>query len=211
MNQKHLARVHMKIHRMTIAELMLVVLVTGIGLAALRNASAAWAGAMFSITIFLMISSLLGIGLGRGARRIYWLGFAALGWSYLLLLWVPVLYEHVGRFLLAPNLFAYLEEVLQNASPPRGGLQSLPLGVLGASLTGGGFGGGVSASAQDLSDFARIGLAMEALLWALLGGRVASYFASGREPEVTTPVATSSGATAVAQQESNSGTGVRTS
>jgi hypothetical protein len=173
----------MKLPRITIAELMLVVLVIGIGLAALRNPSPAWAGAMLSITIFLMICSLLGIGLGRGLRRAYWLGFAVLGWSYLLLNHVPFLYDHVGQFLLAPNLLGYIDVLFESGSSGKGGLQSLPLEMFGAMATGGGFGGGPPASFKDLPDIVRIGLAMEALLWASLGGRVAAYFASGRDRE----------------------------
>jgi hypothetical protein len=184
----------MKHTRITIAHLILVVLVAAIGLAAIRSGSAAWAGAMFSITFFAMICSLLGVALGRGMRRVYWSGFATLGWSYLLLIYVPWLDGKVGRFLLAPNLFAYLEEVLH--PEPQGGLQSLPLEILGATATGGAFSGGVGggASVEDLSDFVRIGLAMEALLWAFLGGWVACYFASGRDREETPQVATSAGA-----------------
>ena len=45
---------------------------------------------------------------------------------------------------------------------------------------GGGFAGGTGVSV-DLGDFVQIGLAMEALLWAFLGGRVACYFASASE------------------------------
>ncbi|MGO9471476.1 MAG: hypothetical protein ACLQIB_58570 [Isosphaeraceae bacterium] len=173
----------MKRPRITIAHIILVVLVIAIGLAAIRSGSAAWAGAMFSITFFAMISSLLGAALGRGMRRIYWSGFGVLGWSYLLLIYVPWLDRMVGRFLLAPNLFAYLEEVLHSDSQGGGGLQSLPLGILAATVTGGGFGGGPSgwAGVENLSDFVRIGLAMEALLWAFLGGWAACYFASGRD------------------------------
>ena len=181
----------MKYPRMTIAEIMLVVLVAGIGLAAIRSGSPAWAGAMFSITIFAMICSLLGVALGRGLRRVYWLGFATLGWSYLLLMYVPWLHANVGRFLMAPNLFTYLEEVLHPDPQQAGsGLQSLGLGMLAATATSGGFGGG-GTGVEDLSDFVRIGLSMEALLWAFLGGRVACYFASGRDREGTPRVTAS--------------------
>jgi hypothetical protein len=173
----------MKRPQITIAQIILVVLVAAIGLAAIRSGSAAWAGAMFSITVFAMICSLLGVALGRGMRRIYWSGFATLGWSYLLLMYIPWLHGNVGRFLLAPNLFVYLEELLHADSPGGSGLQSLPLGILGATATGGGLGGGFGGGSGvgDLSDFVRIGLAMEALLWAFLGGWVACYFASGRD------------------------------
>jgi hypothetical protein len=171
----------MKRPKITIAHLIIVVVVAAIGLAAIRSGTAAWAGAMFSITFFAMICSLLGVALGRGMRRIYWLGFATLGWSYLLLVYTPWLDRMVGRFLLAPNLFAYLEEILHADSPGPSGLQSLPVGLLGAAATAGGFGGLPPAeSVEELSDFQRIGLAMEALLWAFLGGWVACYFASGR-------------------------------
>ena len=44
---------------------------------------------------------------------------------------------------------------------------------------GGGFGG--AGGVSGLTDFARIGTSMEALLWAFLGGWAARYFASGRD------------------------------
>jgi hypothetical protein len=181
----------MKHPQITIAELILLVLVAAIGLAAIRSGSPAWAGAMFSITFFAMICSLLGVALGRGRRRVYWLGFAVLGWSYLFLMYVPWLHGKVGRFLLAPNLFAYLEEVLHSDPQARSGLQSLPLGILGATATGGGFGG--AGGVEDFSDFVRIGMAMEALLWAFLGGWAACYFASGRDQASTSQVAPPAG------------------
>src|SRR2546423_9814773 len=95
--------------KVTIAQLILVVFVAAIGLAAIRSGSPAWSGALISITFFAMICSLLGIAWGRGTRRVYWSGFATLGWSYLFLIYVPWLHENVGQFLLAPNLFEQLE------------------------------------------------------------------------------------------------------
>src|SRR4051794_9671577 len=99
--------------RVTIAQLILVIVVVAIGLAAIRSGSPAWSGALFSITLFAMICSLLGIALGRGTRRVYWSGFATLGWSYLLLIYVPWLHENLGQYLLAPNLFEQIEVLLQ--------------------------------------------------------------------------------------------------
>jgi hypothetical protein len=194
----------MKRLRITIADLILVVLVAAIGLAAIRSGSAAWAGAMLSITFFTMICSLLGVALGRGTRRIYWSGFATLGWSYLLLMYVPWLHEKVGQFLLAPSLFAHLEEVLHPDPQAGGGLQSLPLGILGATVTGGGFGG--ASGVESFSDFVRIGLAMEALLWAYLGGWVACYFASGRDRASPPQVAAPAGAPEAGEQSPEDGT-----
>jgi hypothetical protein len=169
--------------RFTIGGLIVVVVVAAIGLAAIRSGSAAWAGAMLSITFFAMICSFLGIALGRAGRRVYWSGFALLGWSYLLLVYVPWFNHNIGVYLLAPNLFDSLDEVLHADPPPggggSGGLQSVPIEILSASATGGGFGGPTNVGAA--SDFRRIGMAMEALLWAFLGGWAACYFASGRE------------------------------
>jgi hypothetical protein len=161
--------------QISIAGLLLVVLVFAIGTAAIRSGSSAWAGAIFSITVYTMICSLLGVVLTRGLRRVYWSGFAVLGWSYLLLIYLPWFSENVGRFLLAPNLFESLEQILH----PESATASLSTGVF-RSMALGGFGGGGSPVAE-LSAFMRIGVALEALLWAYMGGWTARYFASGRE------------------------------
>ena len=123
-----------------------------------------------------MIASLLGVALARGARRVYWIGFATLGWSYLILIFVPWLYENVGQFLLAKNLFDVIDQALHReesvAIVSKGGFRSMAL-----------FGGGTSANRpSDLTPVQRIGSALEALLWAYLGGWAARYFASGRDP-----------------------------
>lgn len=178
----------MKRPRITIAHIILFVLVVAIGLAAIRSGSDVWAGAMFSITFFAMICSFLGIAFGRGMRRVFWTGFATLGWSYLILLYIPWLNARVGRFLLAPALFPVVEEVLHPDSQGGGGMQSLPLGPLGIAATGGGFGGGgAPPGVEDLSHFVRIGIAMEALLWAFLGGWAACFFVSAREEQPQNP------------------------
>ena len=48
--------------------------------------------------------------------RVDWSGFATLGWSYLLLIYVPWLHENIGQYLLAPNLFEQLEVLLQTTA-----------------------------------------------------------------------------------------------
>src|SRR3954467_12164122 len=132
---------------------------------------------MVSITFFAMICSLLGIALRRGTRRVFWSGFATLGWSYLLLIYVPWLHENIGQYLLAPNLFEQLEEILHPVTATLDSMQSVPLGLIGATASGGGFGG--AGGVSGLTDFVRIGTSMEALFWAFLGGWAARYFASG--------------------------------
>jgi hypothetical protein len=181
--------------RFTIGGVILVVAVIGVELAAIRSGSPEWAGAMLSITFFALLCSFLGIVLGRGMRRVYWSGFALLGWSYLFLMYVPWLATNVGQFLFAPNLFESLHEVLHPIPPGgagmggagamgvSGGLRSVPVQLIAVSATGGGFDPGPPFSAAEASDFQRIGIAIEALLWAFIGGWVACYFASGREEE----------------------------
>jgi hypothetical protein len=122
--------------RFSIRSVMALIVVIAIGMTAIVVGSAPWSGAMLSITFFTMVCSLLGVVLTRDKRRIYWSGFATLGWSYLLLMYAPWLDSKVGRFLLAPKLFPYLGEVLDVNDPGGGGLQSVPPGALGAAATG---------------------------------------------------------------------------
>jgi hypothetical protein len=174
----------MKRPRITIAHIILVVAISAVAFAAIQSGSASWAGAMTSITFFVMICSLLGVALERGIRRVYWTGFATLGWSYLILIYAPWVDQRIGRHLLAPNLFALLAEALQPVIPPTpagGGFQSVPVGVMGAAETGGGFGG---AMTPNVPEYKRIGESLEALLWAFAGGWVACYFASRRERDL---------------------------
>lgn len=164
--------------QVSIAGLVLTILVVALGLAAVRSGSPAWSGATVSIMLFALICSLLGVGLARGRRRVYWIGFASLGWSALLLLIIPWLFENLGQFLLAPNLFEYLDPILHPGereevlTPAPGGFRSM------AAMPA--FGGAAPAPrATDLSPFQKIGAALEVLLWAYLGGWAALWYASG--------------------------------
>jgi hypothetical protein len=169
------------VRQFSIRLLMAAIVLSAVGLAAIRNCSPVWSGAMLSITFFVLICSLLGVTFRRSQPRIYWIGFATLGWAYLLLSFVPSLHAYVGQFFLAPNLFAYLEQLL-HADAPMGGLQSVPVALVGASATGGGF-GGPRPVFIDPSPCIRIGVAIEALIWATLGGHAATYFASNRSED----------------------------
>jgi hypothetical protein len=175
--------------QVSIAELALVIVVVAIGLAAIRSGSAAWSGAMFSVMAFAMISSFLGVALTRGPRRAYWSGFALLGWSYLILVYVPWLNDNAGQFLLAPNLFDALDAALHGeVQVSLGGFRSMALS-----------GGGMTTSARvaELTPFQRIGVALEALVWAYLGGWAAYAFASDRHRPAAESLATGAGRTAM--------------
>ncbi len=174
--------------RISIRSIMAFIVINAVGLAAIRSGSPVWSGVMVSITFFTMVCSLLGVALTRGMRRVYWSGFATLGWSYLLLRYAPWLDSRVGQYLLAPELFPYLAELIHSEPQAAGGLQSVPVWPIGAMATGGAFGGrGGGGIAIDIRDYIQIGASIEALLWAFLGGWIACYFATGRERQETSP------------------------
>lgn len=79
--------------RVSVAGLLLVVLVAGVGLAALRSPSPALAGTLLLLTLGLLGFATLGAVYRRGPQQAPWLGFALFGWGYLVLTgpawWVP--------------------------------------------------------------------------------------------------------------------------
>jgi hypothetical protein len=75
--------------RLTIAQGMAVVLLVGLGFAALRNANDFWAIATFNLAIFLNSTALVAAIVRRGRARAAWTGFAVFGWAYLLVDLLP--------------------------------------------------------------------------------------------------------------------------
>jgi hypothetical protein len=162
--------------RFSIRAVMAVIVLAAIGLAAVRNCSPVWSGAMLSITFFTLTCSILGIAFRRKRRRIYWIGFATLGWVYLLLSFHPSLHSYVGQSFLGPQFLASLEQLL-HAEVPAGGLQSVPVEMFGVAATGGGFGGGAGPGPTLINPYPciQIGVALEAMIWAALGGYAATF------------------------------------
>ena len=62
--------------RLTIAQLMAIVLCFGFGFAALRNANAFWAGATFCFAIISVSVASVGAFARKGNGRVFWAGFA---------------------------------------------------------------------------------------------------------------------------------------
>jgi hypothetical protein len=71
--------------RFSIAGLMGVVLALSIGIVSLRSASDAWAAFILLMTLGILTLSVLGIVYRTGSRRASWVGFALLGWGYMVL------------------------------------------------------------------------------------------------------------------------------
>ncbi len=79
----------MKRFRFHLGSLVTLVLLVGIGLAALRESNAVWDSSIFSVAAgVLSISTLLAIHRTE-KKRAFWIGFALFGWAYLGLSLVP--------------------------------------------------------------------------------------------------------------------------
>ena len=129
--------------RFSIAQIMAVVLYLGFGFAALRNASAFWASATFSVAIVLVAVALAGACLGKEPGRMSWAAFAAAGGTRLgIWLFMP---EHVGGVNGIPR--ALLHQLQSYLSPGSSGgtayiaytqtcnaLDVILLGLVGAVL-----------------------------------------------------------------------------
>ncbi len=57
--------------------------------AALLNASTWWSGAMYNLTLLVLLISVLGSIFRRGPAQAFWLGFAIFGWVYGVFIWFP--------------------------------------------------------------------------------------------------------------------------
>ena len=75
--------------RFNIASLLVVVLVLGVGFAALRESDETWDSALFTLALCVLFVSILLAVHHNEARRAFWLGFAVFGWIYLGLSLVP--------------------------------------------------------------------------------------------------------------------------
>ncbi|HEV3164636.1 MAG TPA: hypothetical protein VGZ22_11460 [Isosphaeraceae bacterium] len=75
--------------RTSIRLLMILVVLTGIGMAALTHPTALWDSALLSVSALLLLSAGVAAGLLRGPRRAYWAGFTIFGLGYLLLTTSP--------------------------------------------------------------------------------------------------------------------------
>ncbi len=163
----------MRTIRFPIAALMVAVLIVALGLAALRNSSATWAGVTFLVTCAVLCLAVVGIVCDGDARRAWWLGFALFGWGYLVLaFWSSV---ELPTMVLLDAISERLGLAVQFRGGMRGmgGMRSARL--WGFDMFGGfnGFGGPGDRSIQQISH------CLWALLAALLGGIIARLLFGG--------------------------------
>ena len=99
--------------RFHIGTLVLVVLLLGIGLAALRQSDEPWDSGLFSITLIFLSTSIL-LALHRtGSSRAFWLGFALFGWIYVGLSMVP----DIEPRLITTRVLALLDSMVPRSYP----------------------------------------------------------------------------------------------
>ena len=79
----------MRRFRFNIANLVTIIFILGVGLAALRESSDLWDSGVFTLTIGVLLISILLAAHRTESRRAFWIGFALFGWVYLGLSLVP--------------------------------------------------------------------------------------------------------------------------
>jgi hypothetical protein len=75
--------------RFNIASLLGVILVLGVGIAALRESSDLWESGVFSLTLAALLISIVLAVHRTESKRAFWIGFALFGWFYLGFALVP--------------------------------------------------------------------------------------------------------------------------
>jgi hypothetical protein len=171
--------------RFSIAGLMGIVLVAAVGLAALRNASPTWAGAMGLLTCGILALAVVGLLCRGRTERPWWLGVCLFGWGYL------VLSSHWSETLASMLPTTRLLEILEPWLGP-----SRPVhGANGGGGFGAGGGGGYGGDASLSSPYVQAGHCLWALLAALLGGLLARLVFASREarPEESRPAGEETG------------------
>ena len=107
----------MRRFRFHIGTLVILVLLVGVGFAALRESDETWDSSIFSLTLgMLLISILLAIHRTEN-RRAFWLGFALFGSAYLGFFLVP----SIESRLITTKALAYLDSNVPDRSIVIGG------------------------------------------------------------------------------------------
>jgi uncharacterized membrane protein len=98
----------MRAPRVSIAGLMGCIVVVAVGTAALLTASALSASLVFTLTLCVFLTAILGMTYRRGAARAFWVGFVLFGGSYLIASFGPWFEMAVEPHLLTSRVFGEL-------------------------------------------------------------------------------------------------------
>jgi hypothetical protein len=152
--------------RFSIRTLMSAIVVSAIGLAALRNANDLWAGMMFLVALTAVGVAVMGVVILRRREQFWCAGFALFGIGYLLLAVLPWLREAFQPMLGTTYLLKELYSSITPVAPATSALAAR------AAIT---------AREAGFYTFSRVGHSLFALLSGLLGGTVAAWFYTRRE------------------------------
>jgi FG-GAP-like repeat len=197
----------MRRFRFHLGTLVILVLLVGVGFAALRESNATWDSSVFSITLGVLLISILLAVHRLASRRAFWIGFALFGWIYLALTLMP----SIESRLITTRGLAYLDSKMPRSI--RTGLgyfendsdgdmdlfvatnpQTIPPYInkgngtfedvtSAAGSNTAWFVKSLVGSSGTTEHFVRIGHSLLALIAAFLGGLLSRYFfAKNREP-----------------------------
>ena len=202
----------MRHFRFHIGTLVILILVLGVGFAALRESSDLWDSNIFTVTLAVLLIAILLTVHRMESRRAFWIGFAMFGWIYLGLTLVP----SIESRLITTKLLTYLDSKV----PVQ------PMGIYDVQITRPGSAGSANNSFQlstsikagdritiynrnraqvmyldamtgrllgrwsgTTENFVRIGHSLFALLVGWLGGQLSRrLYRASRRPEVSTSV-----------------------
>jgi hypothetical protein len=157
--------------RISVRSLMAVVLVSAIGLAALRNANDWSAGIMLLVALMATGTAILGAIFLRNRERAWWTGFALFGGAYLALTFSPWLSETFRAKLATAHLIKEMyTSKFQTPLLPRVKVTEINMdsGVTKSRW--------VTPTKPSYEHFQSVGHSLFALLAGLLGGTVAVWF-----------------------------------
>lgn len=195
---------------------MILVLLLGIGFAALRESNDLWDSSVFSITLVVLLISILLAVHRTKTSQVFWLGFALFGWTYLGLSLVP----SIEPRLITTKWLAFLDTKISRPVPFLSGYfeygeNSMDLVVVNTSQTtslvrtkgNGDWIADVTATAGSnptrhtniligrsimgfgtTENFIRIGHSLFAVAVALLAGQLSRYLHTTNSPRTPVPV-----------------------
>ncbi len=110
----------MRLPRFSIANLLALIAILAVALAALRSPSYLWANVTFSLALGAVVVAAINVVYGHGASRAYWVGFVLCGGVYLAVCSLPVIRESVCTRLATEAVLDFLYPHLAPAStaPP---------------------------------------------------------------------------------------------
>lgn len=174
----------MKRFRVSVAGLMGIVVLAAVGFAALRNPTIVWASGLFTLTVVILCSAVLGAIAVRGPARLTWAGVAVFGWVYLGIAFgigsegngatpPPFLIQALGDYMRDSQSATWMAQI-----------NSRPLGerFLEAPMITGNLGGGgtkpVTVTMINWINLRRVVHTLGTMSFALLGALVGHIFAA---------------------------------